>query len=156
MAYTSSATVITPGKWTLMLGLATADQEFSCDAGGVHLASDAQTTTVAPTLCAPGYDDIASVNHSLTLDFQAFLDEAASLWFFLWDNAGAEAKFEFTGTNAATAPTTPFMVSGTVRLVKPPLDAVAGEVVTGSVTLPCTVEPTVTKPVALAGAAVES
>jgi len=46
--------------------------------------------------------------------------------------------------------------TGKVRVVKPPLDAVAGSVVTGSVTLPCTTEPQVTKPVVVVAAAASS
>jgi hypothetical protein len=142
-AYTTPATVVIPGKWTLTLGTAPGT-DFSCDAAGVHLQSNAQTTTVAATLCQNGYDDVSDVRYALVLDFHAFWDEVTNLFQYLWDNSLTTQTFTFTGTNKATAPTTKWKMTGTVRIVSPPFDAVAGSVVAGSVTLPCIGKPTIT------------
>jgi hypothetical protein len=143
-AYTSPATVIVPGKWTLKIGPTTASIDFTCDAGGVHLTSEPQTTTVGASWCQNGYDDVGSVKHNLVIDFQAFIDEAASLWYWLWSNAGIIASFEISGSNRAVAPTTPFKIAGKCRVVPGPFDGIAGDVVTGTVTMPCTTVPVVT------------
>jgi hypothetical protein len=142
-AYTTPATVIIPGKWTLTLGTAPGT-DFSCDAAGVHLQSNAQTTTVAATLCQNGYDDVSDVRYALVLDFHAFWDEVTNLFQYLWDNSLTTQTFTFTGTNKATPPTTKWKMTGTVRIVSPPFDAVAGSVVAGSVTLPCIGKPVIT------------
>jgi hypothetical protein len=123
-------TTIVPGEWTLKLGLTTADQDFTCEAGGFHLSSDQITSTVPPSFCTDGYTDVASVSHALTLDFQAFLDQMDALWYWLWENGGAMGKFEFK--KGANEPT----FAGDFRVVKPPIDAIAGQTVVGSVSMP--------------------
>jgi len=112
---------------------------------GFHIQSNPVTTSVPASFCKEGYDDVGSVTHAAVIDFLGFMESAAALWYFLWDNAGKEVFFEFAETGTGK-----LKISGSLRDVKPPLDAIAGQVVAGSVTLPVLTGPTIAKPTVLA------
>jgi hypothetical protein len=132
------------------MGLTTADVEFTCEANGFHISSEPVTTSVPASFCAEGYDDIGSVKANLTLDFQGFMEDAAALFYFLWENSLQTALVEFK--MGPTAPT----FTGTVRVIRPPFDAIAGEVIQGSVTMPFIVGPDLVAPVLVAAGAAKS
>ena len=139
------ATVVTPGLFTLKLGLtSTPTQSYECEMTGFHLQSNPVTTSVPASFCKDGYDDVGSVTHAVVIDFLGFMESATALWYFLWDNSGKEVFFEF-----AEAGTGKIKLTGSVRAVKPPFDAIAGQVVSGTVTLPVLTGPTIIKPTTL-------